>query len=384
MTDTVAGWSGAGTVRVTMLRFLQPRNPNKHRRYSTTVAVAVVVGTLGVYTMSQKPWENSTTSRATDHVGSIDTQLCQAQQAREECVALLLTDLAVSDPEQALRAYTAAVGEGAEAFQNCHGAHHILGKSAGAAHSISALVDVAPTTCGRGFIHGAIDGYLETLDSPQDSTAGFEICKTIETMTGDELMYKDCVHAVGHRIASSGAVFDEIEQLCALGEKVVLVSCTSGGFMGLLGQKIGVGESRGKDIEEYARMCNTTTKDAAQGCWQAALAVFAGSIESVPPDTMAKICLEGSSPTHCSRSAGEAYGLLAIGEDGTAVAKIVAWCAPMSELEEACLGGAVSSLLGAVKQGVVSHEDFQASIEREIPAEYLQTWGFGDAQRLSP
>jgi len=298
------------------------------------------------------------------------------------CVARLLADMAANDPAGALRAYTAAVGDGAEAFQECHGAHHILGNAAGSALSIEELLEVDPGTCGQGFIHGAIAGYLDSIEKGTAASAGVAACETIATLSADTGLYDNCRHALGHRLAVDGTKFDEIEAYCASEQRYSFVSCVSGGFMQLFMDEI---DKKPLDLTmatAQAETCNRTEGAVAEGCWVALMASLSGIITSMPPATMANLCLGGSAPAQCARSAGEAYGLAAVGESERAAATLVTQCAPMREQTENCLVGGAIMLHGAATQDVLSAELLQASLQQEIPAQYREAVRSAIAERF--
>lgn len=359
----------------------QPPRHRTRRRAVLLAAGVLMLGGAAVYALGR----GQTTEReaGVNQIAGIDVTQCPERMGKAPCVARLLVDTAANDPAEALLAYTAAVGDGAEAFQECHGAHHILGEAAGAVRSIEELLEIDPGTCGQGFIHGAIAGYLDSIEDGTATSAGVAACEAIAAISADESLYRNCRHALGHRIAVDGANFEEIEAFCTDGGQLDRVSCVSGGFMQIFSDELGGRMLDLKTVAERAERCNTTTGEVAEGCWVAIMTSVAAIISTVTPELMAELCLEGSAAAQCARSAGEAYGLYAVGEAEKAVSALVDWCALMREQTETCLVGGATTIYGAATQDVISLEGFQDSLKQEIPEQYQEAVLFAVARTRS-
>lgn len=346
------------------------------------LAVGVLVlGGVAAYVLGWGGAPERGEVREDNQIAAVDVSQCPEGMGMAPCVARLLADMAANDPAGALRAYTTAVGAGAEAFQECHGAHHILGNAAGSALSIEELLKIDPGTCGQGFIHGAIAGYLDSIEKGTAASAGVVACETIATLSTDTGLYDNCRHALGHRLVVDGTKLDEIETYCASGRQHSFTSCVAGGFMQLFTDEVG---KKPRDLTmttAQAETCNRTEGVVAEGCWLGLMASLGGFVSKMPPATMANLCLGSSAPAKCALGAGEAYGLAAVGESERAVATLVAQCAPMREQTETCLVGGVRQLHGAATQDVLSVELLQASLRQEIPAQYREAVRSAIAQR---
>ena len=361
----------------------QPPRHRTRRRAVLLAAGMLVFGSAAVYALGRGQTTEREAVRDGGQIAGIDFTECPEGMGKAPCVARLLVDMAASDPAAALRTYTTAAGDSAEAFQECHGAHHILGEAAGAALSIEELLEIDPGTCGQGFIHGAIAGYLNSIEDGTAASTGVAACEAIATLSEDDSLYSNCRHALGHRIAVDGAKFEEIEALCAGGGRLDRVSCVSGGFMQTFSDELGGGLLDMKTVSGRAERCNTTTDEVAEGCWVAIMTSVAAIISTVAPELMADLCLDGSAAAQCARSAGEAYGLYAVGEAENAVSALTAWCAPMREQTEACLVGGAMTIYGAAIQGIIDTETFKESLNREIPEQYQEAVWFAVARTSS-
>lgn len=371
----------AGRSNVAMSDTPQPPRHRTRRRAVLLAAGMLVFGSAAVYALGRGQTGEREAGRGGGQIAGIDFTQCPEAMGNAPCVARLLVDMAANDPAEALRTYTTAVGDGAEAFQECHGAHHILGEAAGAVLSIEELLEIDPGTCGQGFIHGAIAGYLNSIKDGTAASEGVAACETIATLSEDGGLYSNCRHALGHRIAVDGALFEDIDALCAGGGRLDRVSCVSGGFMQIFSDELGGRLLDMKTVAGRAERCNTTTDEVAEGCWVAIMTSVAAIISTVAPERMADLCLEGSAAAQCARSAGEAYGLYAVGEAENAVSALATWCAPMREQTETCLVGGAISIYNAGQEGVLVPEEILAAFAKDLPMEHREAVRFAIAQR---
>jgi len=275
--------------------------------------------------------------------------------------------VATIDPVRAIKGHDSETGSGPESFRFCHGSHHVLGEAAGAALDIETILAANPGTCGYGFIHGAIVGKLGAIPAGRVVVEGVDICVTIEAKTEDELLYNNCLHALGHRIAIDGATFVEIEESCPKMDGDGYESCVAGGYMESFNQVGGPGM-----VDSLVGTCNSKSGGVAKACWVALMARVAGEVADLGPGKMAETCLEGTEPATCARGVGQAYALFANSEEAGAVRALVDFCTPMREQMERCLVGGIPIIYEASVQGVIPIEEFKTAIETDIPATHQE------------
>jgi hypothetical protein len=184
-----------------------------------------------------------------------------------ECLSLELEKLAEQDPQAALEKYEQQATANGRVREVCHQLFHLIG--AGASRSTKTPWEVfilGSSECNWGYVHGAVEGYLQGDIESVISRAG-ALCSIPEGIEGEakyiESVAGNCVHGTGHALFHANENPFEAETGCrrSFQTNQQALDCIDGMIMEF-------GNSDAAKAGKYANLCQKIGEDAKETCYR--------------------------------------------------------------------------------------------------------------------
>ena len=290
-----------------------------------------------------------------------------------KCLAQELGAVAERDPKAALETYRTKAATDTRVREVCHELFHAIGRGAAAGGNDPWDVFMLGTgECNWGYIHGAVEGYLDGDAASVIAKAG-ALCTPRDDLSTDDTYVSsvvgNCVHGTGHALFHANEDPIAAESGCreAFNDVQSALSCIDGMIMEF-------GNSDAAKAGAHADICARIQKDAKETCYRniALTWYYQSNGDYLGVLRQCSEAVEDDLIYHCTWGAGNLFTV----QQGFDLASMKTIC---DELDGTYLRGCYTGASVAAALGVNTAVLTEAEFDSFLALSADQTW-FGELQ----